>query len=331
MEKLYTYGPEEAKAIMDAKATKKVDKGVYSLEYVDMPKAIAIMREFRKNKGLGNKVEIVLKKEVKLRKQASFQKSIRTMVCPYTRLTFGIFNGMNPVSQAPNWSTIELDEYKAFDLSNDVDAANWIICRMAPYIENSCNSHKFNDTPYWEFNDIRASNSNIVTKAAEIVKITQIIEKMSGSDMVNLARLFEFQVSPGDEASIQIIDIQGFLLNIALNDPEAFMLKYKNGNRPMLEMIYAGQAVGIVQYTFGSGYSALGNPIGLTVEEAVSTLRKDKNLHSLIRQEVISTDILSKRMEEVKHDVVKRSDVIAGAENPYIPVGAPVNEEDQLL
>lgn len=336
MEKLYTYGPEEAKAILDAKAFKTVDKGAFSLKYIDMPQAISIMRDFRTRHGLGNKVEISLKKEVKLRKQATYQKQIKTMLCPYTGITFGIFNGINQYTQQPNWSVIELDEFRAFNLDDQTDAANWVICRLAPYIENSCNSHKYVDTPYWEFNDIRAANSNVIAKASEIVRISQILDRMSGSDMVNLARLFEFQVSPGDELTIQIVDVQGFLLNIALSDPEAFMQKYKNGNRTLLELIHAGQAVGIVQFSFGSGYSALGNQIGLTIEEAVSSLRRDKNLYSLIKQEVISSDILAKRMEEIKPEVLKKSEMLnmaSGQANTgtQIPPIAPVNEEDQLL
>ena len=305
-EKLYTFGREEAKEIESI--VKTASKDTYSVRYVDMPHAIEVMLAYRKKKGLGTKVEITLKKEVKLRKTASYEKTIRTMICPWTGLTYGKFMGVNPMTGLPNWSALQLDEYKMFDLNQKVDAANWIILRMCPWIEDSCNSHKEPGVKYWQFNDLRAANLNTVNKVREIVKISQILEVMSGSEMANLARLHDMIITPGDESNMQIADVHGFLSQIALDDPEKFMSKYKDANRSFIEMLCAGESIGIVTFSHGSGYSALGNNIGLTREDAVSYMRADKNLYSLIKGEIIRNDIFARMMEEQKSEQVTKAD-----------------------
>ena len=305
-EKLYTFGREEALEI--AKEVKTASKDTYSLKYVDMPKAIEIMLEFRKKKGLGNKVEITLKKEVKLRKTASFEKTIRIMNCPWTGLTYGKFMGVNPMTGLPNWAALQLDEYKMFDLNQKESAANWIILRMCPWIEDSCNSHKEPGTKFWQFNDLRAANLSTVNKVREIVKISQILEVMSGGEMANLARLHDMIITPGDEMNMQIADVHGFLSQIALDDPEKFMSKYKDINRSYVEMLCAGESIGIVTFAHGSGYSALGNNIGLTREDAVSYMRADRNLYALIKGEIIRNDVFARHMEEQKAEQLTKNE-----------------------
>ena len=316
-EKLYTYGPEEAKEMAQEANQKSAEKGGYSMKYTDMDRAIKIMREYREKKGLGNKVEIQLKKEVKLRKQANYQKTIKNTICPYTRILFGKFRGINPVNQTPQWSTLELNEYKAFDLSNQDDAADWIILRLAPCIEGSATSHKHFDTHYWEFNDIRASNTNAVSKAKDIVKISDIVDHMSGSEMLNVARILGFISNPGDENTLRIVDIQGFILMIAMENPSDFFAKYKDQNRKIHELVYAAEAIGIIQFSHTEGYSYVGNLIGHTSEEVTAYLRQDKNLFSLIKNEVIGNDILAKRLEDQKPEgAIVKQDLILTANVP---------------
>jgi hypothetical protein len=307
-EKLYTYGPEEAKEM--ASHFKTTEKGSFVTKYIDMPEAIAIMRKWREKKGLGNKVEISLKQDVKLRKTGTYQKVFRNIVCPYTHILFGKFRGINPGTGIAQWSTLELDEFKAFNLDDDNDAADWIILRMAPCIEESCNSHKFYDTKFWEFNDIRANNSNTIARARNIVKVTKIVEDLSGSDMLNMARLLGFTSIPGDENSVTIQDIQGFILEMSLTDPDAFLSKYRDSNRAMHELILAAQAVGSILHSHVDGYSAMGNLIGRTLDEVTQTIRTDKNLYSMLKTQVVGSDILAKRMEDLKPEKVNREDIL---------------------
>jgi hypothetical protein len=305
-EKLYTFGREEALEIADPKYVKTVEKGSFSLKYVDIPRAINIMRTWRGKKGLGNKVEISLKKEVRLRKTANYQKVFRTTICPFTQLTYGKFRGINPNNQSPQWSTVELNEFRSFNLDNDDDAADWLILRLATCIEGSATSMKYFETKYWEFHDLRANNANVITKANDIVKIVRIIEGMSGYEMVNFARLLNMIVDPGDEQTLQLVDIQGHLMGIAMDNPDEFLSKYKDGNRQLQELLTAGEAVGVVQFSHTDGYTVLGNRVGLTKEEAISYLRSEKNLFALVKEDVIGNDILAKRMEEQKPEANTR-------------------------
>ena len=302
-EKLYTFGREEALEIADPKYVKTVEKGSYSLKYVDIPRAIAIMREWRAKKGLGNKVEISLKKEVRLRKTANYQKVFRTTICPFTQLTYGKFRGMNPNNMSPQWSTVELNEFRSFNLDSDDDAADWLILRLASCVEGSSTSQKYFETKYWEFHDLRASNANVITKANDLVKIVKIIEGMSGYEMTNFARLLNMIIDPGDEQSLQLVDIQGHLLTVAMDDPDEFLGKYKDNNRQYIELLTAGESIGIVQFSHTDGYTVLGNRVGITREEAISYLRAEKNLFALVKEDVIGNDILAKRMEEQKPEM----------------------------
>lgn len=327
-EKLYTYGREEALEIAsNERNVKTVEKGSFSLKYVDIPKAIAIMRDWRKRKGLGNKVEISLKKEVKLRKTANYQKVFRTNICPYTQLTFGKFRGMNPNNMTPQWSTVELNEFRAFNLDNDDDAADWLILRLAACIEDSSTSIKYFETKYWEFHDLRANNANVITKANDLVKIVKIIEGMSGYEMTNFARLMNMIIDPGDEQSLQLVDIQGHLLNVAMENPDAFLSKYKDNNRQFLELLSAGEAVGVVQFSHTDGYTVLGNRVGITKEEAISYLRNEKNLFALVKQDVIGNDILAKRMEDEKPEAQTRKQAIEES----LLLSKVISNEDKLL
>lgn len=315
-EKLYTYGREEAVRMAEEVNQKSAERGGFSMKYTDLGKAIQIMREFREKKGLGNKVEIQLKKEVRLRKQASYQKTFSNTICPFTRITFGKFRGINPRDQVPQWSTLILNEYKAFDLSNEDDAADWVILRLAPCIDGSATSGKYFDTPYWEFNDIRASNTNTVSRAKEIVKISDLLDKMSGSEMLNVARILGFISNPGDETTLQVVDIQGFILDIAMADPSVFFAKYKDQNRRFHELITAGEATGLVQFSHTEGYSYMGNMIGHTIEEVVAYLRQDKNLFSILKNETVGNDILAKRLEDQRPEasLEKKELILTGSE-----------------
>jgi hypothetical protein len=323
-EKLYTYGREEAVIMAQEVNQKSAERGGFSMKYTDLGKAIQIMREFREKKGLGNKVEIQLKKEVRLRKQATYQKTLSNTICPFTRITFGKFRGINPRDQVPQWSSLILNEYKAFDLSNEDDAADWVILRLAPCIEGSATSSKYFDTHYWEFNDIRASNTNTVSKAKEIVKISDILDKMSGSEMLNVARILGFIANPGDENTLQVVDIQGFILDIAMADPSVFFAKYKDQNRRFHELITAGEATGLVQFSHTEGYSYMGNMIGHTIEEVVAYLRQDKNLFSILKNETVGNDILAKRLEDQRPEVAtEKKELIFQGSEPE-PVGGEV-------
>jgi hypothetical protein len=322
-QKLYTYGTEEAKAIAVEGNLRKTERGNYVQTYVDMPAAIKEMRAFRKKLGLGNKVEIILKKEVVLRKQNDFQKTIRTNTCPFTRVTFGKFRGMNPSNGTAQWGAIELTPMRQFDLDDDNDAADWIILRLCSCIEGSVNGDKARDTQFWMFNDVRAVNVNNVARAREIARLTNLVDNMSGSEMLNLARTMGFTTIPGDEFKLRVVDVQGFLLDIVMQTPEEFVLKYKDSNRFLHEMIYAAVAIGTMEYSYTDGYKVLGNAIGATMEEATAYLRNDKNLFGHIKNAVTSTDVLAKILEDEKPDTATRKDAI----NASLEIATAVNDE----
>lgn len=304
--KLYTYGPEEAKEINET-CFKTPGKGAYEFRYVDVPKAAKIMRAYREKMGLGMKVEIVLKREMKMRKQSSFVKNYRNNVCPFTHLIYGKFKGINPVSLVAQWDNVELTEFQSYDLTNDADAADWMILRLSSAIDGSVSADRSSEFPQWQFNDLRATNVDNISKIRDIVKIDSLVKVMSGYDLLNLARLFNFVTTPGD-TTLTPIDIEGFLLRIAYEDPTAWLLKYKDGNRSFHELLCAGQVVGSIKYNYVEGWSAMGNQLGQTEADAIAFLKMDKNLYSLIKTSITQNDILANRMEQQRPEKISKDE-----------------------
>jgi hypothetical protein len=306
---VYTYGPEEAKEIAET-CFKTPGKGAFEFRYVDIPKAAVIMRSYREKKGLGMKVEIAIKREVKLRKQAGIVKNYKNNVCPFTRLIYGKFKGINPTTQLAQWDNIELSEFQSFDLSNDADAANWMVLRLSSAIEGSVNADKSPEFALWQFNDLRAANVDNIGKVRNIVKISEIVSSVSGYDLANLGRLFGFTISPGEEHSLKIVDLEGFLLRIAYENPDMWLSKFRDGNRSYHELLFAGQATGAIQFNHTEGWSAMGNQIGQTEDDAIAYLKIDKNLYSLIKANISQNDKLANYMERQRPEVLTKGEKI---------------------
>jgi hypothetical protein len=306
---VYTYGPEEAREISET-CFKTPGKGAFDFRYVDIPKAAIVMRSYREKMGLGMRVEIILKKEVRLRKQSGVVKNYKNNVCPFTRLIFGKFKGIDPATQLAKWDNIEMSEFQSFDLSNDADAANWMVLRLSSAIDGSVNSDKSPEFALWQFNDLRAANVDNIGKARNISKILEIVSLASGYDLANLGRLFGFVVSPGQESAIKIVDLEGYLLKIAYEDPNQWLETYKNGNRSYRELLFAGQATGAIQFSYTEGWSAMGNNIGQTEDDAISYLKIDKNLYSLIKANISQNDKLANYMERQRPEVITKGEKV---------------------
>lgn len=298
--KLYTFGKEEAAEM--AKHTIALTKNaVFQKECIDMKKAVLIMRQYRKDNKLGNRVSIRLKKSVQLRSQSRQIKSYRRMICPYTGIFVGKYLGWNPKHETAKWAQIHLEENRDFDLDNETDAIDWIILRLSPCVKGSVNDHKNGDQPcLWEIIDARAESYQSTEKAGQIVKISKIIESASGSERLNIARLLEMAESPSADGKIELADITGFLYEQAMKDPAKWLKTYSSRDREYLQIIYGALSTGKLTHDFASGYSALGNPIGRTLEEAVSYLRTDPNMYALLKTSVTENDIASVYAEQQK-------------------------------
>ena len=298
--KLYTFSKEEALE-MKKHTIALTKNAVYQKECIDMGKAVSIMRDFRKQNKLGSKVSIRLKKKVQLRGQSRQQKSYRRMICPFTGIFIGKYLGWDPKHNTAKWAQVHLEENRDFNLDNETDAIDWIILRLSSCVQGSVNDHRNGDQPcFWEIIDARAENYRSTEKAGQIVKISKIINEASGSELLNIARLLQMEETPSPDGKIELADITGFLFEQAMKNPAAWLQSYSNRDREYLQIIYGALATGKLTHDFASGYSALGNRIGRTLEEAISYLRTDPNMYSLLKASVTENDIASVHAEQQK-------------------------------
>lgn len=295
MEKVYLYGREEAERI--AEHTHTPNKELYTFKYADLPAAIKIMREFRVKNGLGMKVIVRFKDNIKLRKSETFRKTYRTMRCPFTGVIFGKFNGMNPETKTARWGVVELVPFREFDLSRDEDAADWLIIRLSPDVEGTYYSEKNPVARYWEIRDERATHKQLTMKMQQLGTINDIVNKMSGGELVNFSRIMGMNILPGSESTLDIIDLKGFLGDAAMKNPENWLERYKSNNRKYQELLYAAFNVNLGREVIGEGIYLFNTNIGMNVTDAINYLRNDKNMLTQLQREVENADMAVAHMD----------------------------------
>lgn len=307
----YVYGREEAEEI--SKHLLTPGKEGYAFEYANMKHAIRIMREFREKHNLGPKVIIRLKEQVKMRRIDSQTKIYRVSRCPYFGFIYGKFNGLNPATKDPRWGAIELVPFREFDLDREIDAADWIILRLSAYIEGTPlkNEQRGGIIPLWEIVDERQNKVNNVSRMKKISSINSRIEKMSGTELVNLSRLMGYSIQPGDEKRIKPIDLVGYLADKAINDPDEWMRLFSMDNRELHELIYGAFSINIAEMNVDGNISVLGHIIGNNMNDAALTLKNDPSLCELIRRRLETEDtmtaIMERKLSKKEEDRPKKS------------------------
>ena len=293
----YTYGPEEANEV--ANHLHELGKELFSHKYADMRMAIEIMRKYREKKGLGHKVIIKLRDDVKMRRNDGMRKTYRIAHCPFKGFIFGRFQGMNPVTKEPRWAIVPLMSFRELDLRRDEDAADWLVLRLSPHIYGSFNAQRLEkDDCYWEIIDERQQMKDSINRMALYGQIYNVIKAMPAKESLNLARAMGYTVLPGDESVVDSVEIKGYLTKKAFDDPEEWKKEYQSANRKYKQLLYTAFNLNIATNNNGSEINVMGNIIGNSIEEAISYLRHDSNLTELLINKIEEEDFAAANLEK---------------------------------
>jgi hypothetical protein len=192
------------------------------------------------------------------------------------------------------WQSIIIPEMRIYDLTDINDAKEWAVVRMAHFLKGS--PRQYGECKY-EVIDHEVEASKSIRKLQDSRRVSDIIDNIGGSEMIDFARLLGIET----ENNSQTI-IHGLLAEKAYKSPRYVLEKYDDANRKILVIIHRCLATTEIVYDAMGGFKTKsGFPLGDTEASVVSFFLKPEN-HAML----ISLDSSSKRLD--KHFKLKEGE-----------------------
>jgi len=246
---------------------------------VNMAKAVDLLRESRRKKGLTDTIEL------KIIRPDKYKESLRgpTWVKDHaTGIYYGIPYGMYPDGNI-KFQRILLSDFNSFDLANDSEAKFWIVMRMHPSVVGS----PFEREAIFEVVDPEIEAKKTIGKATLINSCINRAIRMKKDDLLRFARYAGLPI-PSDP-SVRII--RSMITSLAFESPERFFELYDSPLRGISEAYHSGKQLGIIVEDPKNGFSYEGIGLGITDAEVIRFLEGDTVTLSRIQRSVAASEI----------------------------------------
>lgn len=255
---------------------------------VDMEKAVQLLRENRKKKGLTDLIEL---KVIKADKYKELQKGPTWVKDHMTGIYYGIPYGMYPDGNI-KFQRVLLSDYNTFNLANEAEAKFWIVMRMHPAVSGS----PFEREAIFEVIDPELEAKKTINRANLIGSCINRATRMKKEDLLRFARYSGLPIPP--EPTVRII--RSMITGLAFENPERFQELYDSPIRGVAEAFHSGKQLGIIVENAETGYSYEGIALGMTDAEGFRFLETDTVTLSRIQRAVAASevDVFSKEADE---------------------------------
>lgn len=246
---------------------------------VDMDKAVALLREGRKKKGLTDQIEL---KVIKADRFKELQRGPTWVKDHVTGIYYGIPYGIYPDGNI-KFQRILLGDYNSFNLANEAEAKFWIVMRMHPTVSGS----PFEREAIFEVTDPELEAKKTISRATMIGNCISRATRMKKEDLLRFARYAGLPI-PADP-TVRII--RSMITGLAFENPERFQELYDSPIRGVAEAYHSGKQLGIIVEHPERGFSYEGIGLGLTDAEAFRFLEQDTVTLSRIQRSVAASEI----------------------------------------
>lgn len=258
---------------------------------MDVNKVVFRMRELREARNLTDYIQIIPISADAYKvpnKTMTFQKD------PVTGVLYGLAIDQDNFGNI-RWQKIQLNDSLPLDLTKLNDAKLWAVLRFSSDIEGSPFAA---ETPYYKVLDpVEIAQ----TERLEIELMKECFDRISSfesnaKEMVLFTRYLGDDVNDGSNFDI----IMGLLLKKAKNYPAVFKKRWESKARSFAEKFYTAKALGIIADEAERGFLFNNISLGISEEEAIRFLSKDRNVLSAVNNAIDEKDIV---VRNVKRDI----------------------------
>lgn len=222
--------------------------------------------------------------------------SFKVVRDPRSGMLYGIQTGVNKEGQ-PLFRRITITGRRTYNLEYEEDAKEFAVVKRH---QSMLGSPFQKGKPVIKMYD-RVHDAEIklrrMQRGREAMNIA--LEKLSGNALNDFAR--PLGISPEDNEPIVVKQL---VAERAQKDPETFMRLYDNINRPIIEIMSRGRAVGLIKESIKGGITYKeAMPLGSSEITAIETLKADKNL--LMNIDVESKRLAKEKFGEEEPDIVE--------------------------
>jgi hypothetical protein len=261
---------------------------------MDLDKVVARMKEQREARNLTDFVQIlpISPDLYKMpNRTMTFQKD------PITGVMYGLAISQDTFGNI-RWQKIQLSDTLPLDLTKSNDAKLWAVLRFSSDIEGS--PFEAERAYYKVFDPVESAKE----ERSEIDLMKECFDRITSfqdnaKEMVLFTRFLGDDVNETSNYDI----IMGQLLKKARNYPAIFKKRWESKARSFGEKFFSGKALGIITSDADRGYAYNNISLGITEEEAIRFLAKDRNVLSAINSELEEKDMV---VERVTKDIAVR-------------------------
>ena len=257
---------------------------------IDMEKAIELLRESRKKKGLTDIIEL---KTIRPDKYKELQRGPTWVKDHLTGIYYGIPYGMYPDGNI-KFQRILLSDFNSFNLASESEAKFWIVMRMHPTVNGS----PFERDPIFEVVDPEIEAKKTLNRASLIQNCLNRASRMKKEDLLRFSRYAGLPIPPDPTTRI----IRSMITNLAFESPERFSELYDSPLRAISEAFHSGKQLGIIDESPDKGYSYEGIGLGMTDAEAIRFLEQDTVTLSRIQRSVVNSEIDILKVNDEEED-----------------------------
>ena len=258
---------------------------------MDVNKMVARMREQREARNLTDYIQIIPISPDAYKvpnKTMTFQKD------PITGVLYGLAIDQDAFGNI-RWQKIQLNDSLPLDLTKINDAKLWAVLRFSSDIEGSPFQAEI---PYYKVLD---PVEIAVAERQEIDLMKECFDRINSfqdnaKEMVLFSRYLGDDVTDSSNYDI----VMGLLLKKAKNYPAVFKKRWESKARTFAEKFYTAKALGIIADEAERGFLFNNISIGLSEEDAIRFLSKDRNVLSAINNAIDEKDIV---VRNVKRDI----------------------------
>ena len=230
----------------------------------------------------------------------------------------------------PKKATIEIEDGKDFDLSNEVDKAYWDMFKWSNDLAISKADAMSGSSTFYIYIE-GESERILINKEKAINKAKTLIFDDTRENLINRARLLNVDMS---EDSIDII--QKFLIDIANKNAEKILDLYK-GNLISIQLLFYKALDKFVIKKSETGLYTYGNtPLGNSTESCITFLSNKDNAEIVerIRESVdgkLGERVFSKKDTTVKENNNKIKEELASKSNEIKEKEEALNSKDNEI
>jgi hypothetical protein len=276
---------------------------VIKYKIMDLDKVVARMKDQREARNLTDFVTVLPLSPDMYKapnRSMTFQKD------PLTGVLYGLAIKQDQFGNI-QWQKIQLSDSLPLDLTKSNDAKLWAVLRFSSDIEGSPFE---GDRAYYKvFDPVEVAKE----ERSEVEMMKECFDRITSfqdnpKEMVLFTRFLGEDVNETSNYDV----VMGQLLKKAKNYPAVFKKRWESKARSYGEKFFSAKALGIISTDADHGFTYNNIPLGVSEEDVIRFLAKDRNILNAINNELDEKDTVILNLE--KDMAVKAKPVKAKAE-----------------